>query len=99
MKVGSFETRFDGGQRVCAVCGSLVRGYRLHPVESEFYERCIGFAWCSGCKIYTGNMVHVRRDERLVDALAGIPFGQREQLLRSETKLIDYLARHPPDEA
>jgi hypothetical protein len=99
VSVGSFETRLDGDRRVCAACGSVVRGYRyrFHPVESDFYERCLGFAWCSGCRIYTGNMVYVPRDEVLVDALAHLPAEQREQLRRSERKLIDYLDRCAPD--
>ena len=77
----------------------MVRGYRhrFDPVESDMYERCIGFAWCSGCRIYTGSMVYVPRGEVLVDALADLPVDQREQLKRSERKLIDYLDRCVPD--
>jgi hypothetical protein len=57
------------------------------------FERCIGFAWCSGCRIYSGNMVYVHRKRVLVDALASLPSEQRARLLRSETKLIDFLDR------
>ena len=57
------------------------------------FERCIGFAWCSGCRIYSGNMVYVHRKGVLVDALASLPSEQRERLLRSEPKLIDFLDR------
>ena len=57
------------------------------------FERCIGLAWCSGCRIYSGNMVYVHRKRVLVDALAALPSEQRERLLRSETKLIDFLDR------
>jgi hypothetical protein len=57
------------------------------------FERCIGFAWCSSCRIYSGNMVYVHRKRVLVDALASLPSERRERLLRSETKLIDFLDR------
>jgi hypothetical protein len=59
------------------------------------FERCIGFAWCSGCKVYSGSMVHVPRKRVLVDALASLPRDQREHLERSETRLIEYLDRQP----
>jgi hypothetical protein len=62
-------------------------------VESDFFERCIGFAWCSGCRVYTGHMVFVPRDEVLMDALAGLPVEQQERLRSSEWKLVDYLDR------
>jgi hypothetical protein len=42
-------------------------------------------------------MVHVPRDEVLVDALAKLPADQQEQLRRSEHKLVDYLASRPRD--
>lgn len=75
----------------------MVRGYRyrFHAAESEFFERCVGLAWCSGCRIYTGVMVHVPKDEVLVDALADLPVGQQEQLRGSERKLVEYLASCP----
>lgn len=57
------------------------------------FHRCIGFAWCSTCRIYSGHMVHVPRKRVLVDALASLPPEQREQLLRSETRLIEFLDR------
>jgi hypothetical protein len=57
------------------------------------FERCIGYAWCSGCRIYSGNMVYVHRKRVLLDALASLSSEQRERLLRSETKLIDFLDR------
>ncbi|MER5864777.1 hypothetical protein [Kitasatospora sp. NPDC002040] len=68
--------------------------YRFHPPESSAFERCIGFAWCSGCRIYSGTMVHVPRRRILVDALAPLPADDREQLLRKETALLDWLDRH-----
>jgi hypothetical protein len=55
------------------------------------FERCIGLAWCSGCRIYSGNMVHVSRKRVLVDALASLPREYRERLLGSETGLIEFL--------
>lgn len=57
------------------------------------FERCIGLAWCSTCRIYSGNMVHVPRKRVLVDLLASLLPEQRERLLRSETRLIEYLDR------
>lgn len=57
------------------------------------FERCIGLAWCSSCRIYSGNMVHVPRKRVLVDALASLPGEQRERLARSETRLIEFLDR------
>jgi hypothetical protein len=88
------------GQYVCVTCGTVVRSYvyRHYPAESRSFERCIGLAWCTGCRVYTGTMVHVPRDEILVDALAGLPADRQERLKRSELKLVDYLAGRPPDE-
>lgn len=74
--------------------GTAIRGYRyrFHPAESLLFERCIGLAWCSGCRVYTAAMMHVPRDETLVDALADLPADRQEQLRRSERKLVEYLA-------
>jgi hypothetical protein len=95
VKVVSWETRLDGGRRACAACGTAIGGYRyrFHPVGSPFFERCVGLAWCSGCRIYTATMVHVPRDEVLVDALKDLPSDQQERLRKSELKLVGYLAR------
>jgi hypothetical protein len=73
--------------------------YRFHPPESAGFERCIGFAWCSGCRIYSGNMVYVPRKRVLVDALASLPADDRDQLLRKEAALVDYLDRRDLDRA
>jgi hypothetical protein len=80
---------------MCAACGSDVRSYeyRFHPPESWMFERCVGFAWCSGCRIYSGGMVNVPRSRVLVDALASLPEDQREPLRRREGALIEYLDR------
>ncbi|WP_460342891.1 hypothetical protein [Actinoallomurus acanthiterrae] len=67
--------------------------YRYYPPESEFYERCIGLSWCSGCHVYTGTMVHVPRRETLTDALASLPVEERDRLRHSEVRLIEYLDR------
>ncbi|MFF6839889.1 hypothetical protein ACFY8X_13995 [Streptomyces tanashiensis] len=61
------------------------------------FERCIGLAWCSGCRIFTGSMVQVPRKRELVDALASLGSGQRERLERSEARLIDFLDRRAQD--
>lgn len=75
------------------MCHDPVRSYqyRFLPPESSGFERCIGFAWCSGCRIYSGNMVHVSRKRVLVDALASLPADDRDQLLGKEAALVDYL--------
>ncbi|MFG2825106.1 hypothetical protein ACGFX4_37475 [Kitasatospora sp. NPDC048365] len=41
-------------------------------------------------------MVHVPRKRVLVDALASMHADDREQLLRKESALIDYLDSHMP---
>lgn len=58
------------------------------------FERCIGLAWCSGCRIYLGAMVYIPRARRLVDVLASLPADERARLLRKEMALIDHLDRH-----
>jgi hypothetical protein len=55
------------------------------------FERCIGFAWCSTCRIYSGSMVHIPRKRVLVDALASLHPEERERLVRSETRLVEFL--------
>jgi hypothetical protein len=89
----------DGERRICAACTTPVRSYqyRCHPPESSMFERCIGLTWCSRCRIYSGTMVHVPRQQALADALASLPQDQRERLLRSETRLIEFLDRQAPD--
>ncbi|MCY0929565.1 hypothetical protein OTB20_25875 [Streptomyces sp. H27-H1] len=72
-----------------------VRSYqfRLHPPESSMFERCVGLAWCSGCRIYSGAMVYIPRTRALVDALGSLPPDERVRLRRSEVKLVDHLDR------
>ncbi|GAA1355341.1 hypothetical protein GCM10009612_19460 [Streptomyces beijiangensis] len=57
------------------------------------FERCIGLAWCAGCRIYSGDMVHVPRKRVLADALVSLPADERDRLLRKEGALVDYLDR------
>jgi hypothetical protein len=91
--LGSLATRRDCDRRVCVTCGWSIRSYtyRCHPAKSGSFERCIGLAWCSKCRIYTGTMVYVRRAEVLVNALAGLPAERQAELRRSESMLIDFL--------
>ncbi|MFD6276810.1 hypothetical protein ACFWFI_14730 [Streptomyces sp. NPDC060209] len=93
MKSTTWETVPDGNRRVCAACGTAVRSYRyrFYPPESASFERCVGLAWCSGCRVYSGSMVHVPRVQVLDDALASLPWDRRERVERSEAKLVGYL--------
>jgi hypothetical protein len=94
VKVGSCQTRPDGGRRVCVTCGTEIGGYqyRFHPSESDLFERCVGLTWCPGCRIYSATMVYVPRAEVLIDAVAKLPSDQQERLRNSELELVDYLA-------
>jgi hypothetical protein len=78
-----------------AVCEGEIRSYRYryYPPSDRFYERCIGLAWCSSCREYSGAMVRVPRAEQIPDLLAGLPTPERERLQHSEVKLLDYLDR------
>lgn len=67
--------------------------YRVYPPSDGSFERCIGLAWCSTCREYSGAMVSVPRGEHLPDLLAGLPESERERLARSEVKLLNYLDR------
>ncbi|MEJ3746377.1 hypothetical protein WEI85_24190 [Actinomycetes bacterium KLBMP 9797] len=67
--------------------------YRFYAPSDRFYERCIGLAWCTICREYSGAMVFVPRSERLPDLLAELPTPERERLACSELKLLDYLDR------
>ncbi|MGW4700057.1 hypothetical protein [Streptomyces sp. NPDC004285] len=86
---------------MCAACRTPVRSYqyRYHPPESSSFERCIGFSWCSGCRIFRGSMVFVARKRVLVDALASLPDDQRRRLEASEPALIEFLDRRARREA
>ncbi|AWW35719.1 hypothetical protein DN051_02820 [Streptomyces cadmiisoli] len=85
----------EGDRRICAACGTAVRSYRFrfHPPESSLFERAVALAWCPGCRIYSGAMVHVPRTVVLADALTSLSPVQRERLLRKEAALIDFLNR------
>jgi hypothetical protein len=76
-------------------CDGEIRSYKFrHYAPSDnSYERCIGLAWCSTCREYSGGMVYVPRGEHLTDALADLPAVRRNRLARGEVKLLDYLDR------
>lgn len=95
-KISRWDTVRDRGRWICVACRTVVRSYtyRIHPAGSPYYERCIGLSWCSGCRVYTGAMVHVPRDRALPDVLAALPPEHRERLLASESRLIEYLDSH-----
>lgn len=67
--------------------------YRYYPPESTVYERCIGLSWCSACRTYAGTMVHVPRDETLVDPFADLGDDERDRLHRGERRLLEHLDR------
>ncbi|MGW5349135.1 hypothetical protein ACWERV_01265 [Streptomyces sp. NPDC004031] len=77
------------------MCGEPLRTYRyrLHPPGSPAFERCAGLAWCSSCRTYRADVVHVPRAEALHDALAPLPADERDRLLRKETALVHHLDR------
>ncbi|KIX77093.1 hypothetical protein SF23_13945 [Streptomyces sp. MBRL 10] len=65
-----WEPAADGGGSVCVDCGTATRTYqyRVYPPGSPHYARCIGLAWCSDCRVYSGTMVHVPPERVLDDA-------------------------------
>ncbi|MET0417345.1 MAG: hypothetical protein ABW022_15135 [Actinoplanes sp.] len=65
--------------------------YRHYPPGDRNFERCIGLAWCADCREYSGNMVHVPARRELPDLLANLPEWEREELRRSEVRLIEWL--------
>ncbi|MCO6005212.1 hypothetical protein NE236_09465 [Actinoallomurus purpureus] len=73
--------------------------YRHYPAGSPHYERCIGLSWCSGCRVYTGAMVHVPRTTALTDALASLTSEHRDRLLHNEVRLIEHLDGRTEDDA
>ncbi|TQM69776.1 hypothetical protein FHX41_3486 [Actinomadura hallensis] len=98
-KVSTWETVQVEDRRMCASCRTVVRSYtyRFHPADSPFYERCVWLSWCSGCRVYTGAMVNVPRDQVLPDALASLRPEERERLKASEIRLVEYLSSRPED--
>jgi hypothetical protein len=81
--------------RTCAACGTPVRSYRyrLHPPDRSQFERCVGLAWCSGCRVYSEQLVHVPRSRALIDVLAALPRERREHIERSEARMVAFLDR------
>jgi hypothetical protein len=91
-KVGTVHGAREGSSPTCT--GEIYSyRYRYYAPSDSSYERCIGLAWCSICREYSGAMVYVPRDERLPDVLIDLPTPEREKLARSEVKLLDYLDR------
>lgn len=54
------------------------------------FERCVGLAWCSGCRVYSAAMVHVPRTRVLIDALEPLSVRVSARLRRSEASMVDY---------
>jgi hypothetical protein len=76
-------------------CGGSIHTYvyRHYPAESTSHERCIGLAWCSTCRDYSGNMVYVPRAEKLENPLAALGPDEQRDLHANERRLIDRLDR------
>jgi hypothetical protein len=91
-KVNTIHGVRDGGAAACVGAIYSYR-YRCHAPSDSSYERCVGLAWCSSCREYSGSMVFVPRQERLPDLLADLPTAERGRLIRSEVRLLDYLDR------
>lgn len=87
------EDAADGDE--ASRCTGTIRSYayRYHPPTSAFYERCIGLAWCSDCRTWSGAMVHVSRDSVMDDPLAGLAPEERDRLHRKENELVRHLDR------
>jgi hypothetical protein len=83
----------DGGK--AGGCAGTIRtyAYRHHPPTSASYERCIGLAWCSDCRTWSGAMVHIPRDRMLDDPLASLAPDERDRLHRKEHELVRHLDR------
>jgi hypothetical protein len=77
-----------GGGRTSAPFTGHARG--TAGCDGKIY---FGLAWCSTCCAYAGAMVFVPRREHLLDLLADLPASERERLMRSDVKLLDYLDR------
>jgi hypothetical protein len=67
------------------------RPCRRWSPESDSFERCVGFGWCTTRRFFSGNMVYVPRRKVLYDALARLPADERDRLRHSEAELIAYL--------
>jgi hypothetical protein len=84
----------DGADGPATCTGEVYTyAYRFYEPDHPSYERCIALTWCSTCRERSGNMGYVPRGERLWDATAELPAPERERLLGSESKLLDFLDR------
>lgn len=92
-KVSTIHTSRDGTDAIACDGDIYSYSYRFYAPSNSSYERCVGLAWCSTCREYSGAMVFVPQSEHLPDLLADLPTPERERLVRSEVKLLDYLDR------
>ncbi|MFS8103164.1 hypothetical protein LFM09_39155 [Lentzea alba] len=80
-----------------ATCGGTIRRYlrryRFHPPESRSYERTFQLLWCSDCRTYATQTVHVPRATVLPNPLADLAVEVRETLERKELALVKHLDR------
>lgn len=92
-KVSTIHGVHDGGAAACAG-ETYSHRYRFHASSGDsLNERCIGLVWCSNCRDYSGSLVFVPQHEHFPDLLADLPRPERERLVRSEVRLLDYLDR------
>ncbi|WP_204299495.1 hypothetical protein [Actinoplanes campanulatus] len=93
--VASLTAVHRRGEGAVSSCPGRIYHYtcRIHPPESDSYERCLGMSWCTICREVADNIVFVARDTVLWDALGDLPADERERLSRSQRKLRDYLDR------
>ncbi|MGI5227316.1 GNAT family N-acetyltransferase [Actinoallomurus sp. CA-142502] len=83
-----------GAAGTCGRCRGPLRSYvyRYHPRGSGSYERCVSYVWCSPCRRYAGQMVHVPKDEVLPDPLGDLPADERDAI-RGSSRLVPYVDR------
>jgi hypothetical protein len=91
-KVNTIHRAHDGHAAACTGTIYTYR-HRFYAPSHDLYVRCVGLAWCSICREYSGAMVSAPRDEHLPDVLADLPVAERERVAGSEVRLLDYLDR------
>jgi hypothetical protein len=83
-----------GRDGMCSRCRGPLRSslHRMNPPGTSAYERCAAYHWCSPCRRYTGQTVHVPADRDLPDPLGDLPADERTALRRT-WRLVPYVDR------